>query len=683
MDKKRIVVLGGGYAGVHAAKRLHKAFKRMQDKVEVTLIDRHRHHILMTELHEVAGNRVDESSVKISFDRIFAGKMVNVVRDEIKKIDFEKQVLEGVAASYPYDQLIIATGAEATDFNIPGVKEHSFYLWSLADALKLKKHIIDTIMAASYEKDADKRREMLTFVVAGGGFTGVELVGELIEWLPILCKEYGVDYDEVKLMNAEALGNILNMLPDKPRNKAIAYMEKKGVEIRTHSLIVHVDENGFETKDGTRINTKTLVWTCGVRGTTFCHNLPLTDGKVQRKKVDEFMRSPDHENVYLAGDGIWFMEDGKPVPQIVEAAEQTAATAADGIIYNIRKEFGLKTKEVQPFKSNFHGYMVSIGGRYAVSFNMGMAMSGFFAQAIKHMVNMYYQFGVCGVNGAWTYFKHEILNMKHRRSLIGGMASYRVPPYWIVFLRMYLGVMWLIEGINKIVEGWLTDTTGRKVYWGPLPGAEGDAVAAASGAVAAAAEPVAEAVGGVSVASASYVAPATEAVSSASTWAEPAVEAVGSASTAAAEATGEAVKQFAPPLLSEPLGIYTWINETFVAMAPYLFQVVIVLAEVGIGLAFIGGLFTFPAAIVSIGLSIMFLIGALAGKEILWYMAVSIVMLGGAGRAFGLDYWVMPYLKKIWNKTPIAKKLYFFMDEPEFTKKQMERRLQKQKDATL
>ncbi len=670
MDKKRIVILGGGYAGVHAAKRLHKAFKKMKDQVEVTLIDRHRHHILMTELHEVAGNRVDEASVKISFDRIFAGKMVNVVRDEIKNIDFEKQVLEGAGASYAYDQLIIATGAESTDFNIPGVKDHSFYLWGLEDACRIKRHLIDTVKAAAYEKDETIRKEMLTFVVAGGGFTGVELVGELIEWLPILCKEYGVDFNEVKLMNVEALGNILNMLPDKPRNKAIAYMKKKGVEIRTNSLIVNADENGFTIRDGTVIKTRTLVWTCGVRGTTFCHSLPLTDGKVQRKKVNEFMQSPDHENVYLAGDGIWFMEDGKPLPQIVEAAEQTAATAAAGIIHTIRGELGLPTKPVAPFKSAFHGYMVSIGGRYAVSYNMGMALSGFFAQAVKHLVNMYYQFGVCGVNGAWTYFKHEILNIKHRRSLIGGLAAYKVPSYWIVFLRMYLGVMWLIEGGNKIVEGWLTDTTGRKVYWGPLPGAGSDAVAAGVGGVA-------DAVGSASTA---VVEPVVEAVTSASTagtW---------DAGTAVADAAGEVVtkvKQFAPPLLDQPLAIFTWINETFVAYAPYLFQVMIVLAEVGIGLCFLGGLFTFPAAIVSIGLSIMFLIGALAGKEILWYMAVSVVMLGGAGRAFGLDYWVMPYLKKLWNKTPIAKKLYFFMDEPEFTRKQMERRIAKQKDAAL
>ncbi|NCB01938.1 MAG: NAD(P)/FAD-dependent oxidoreductase, partial [Spirochaetia bacterium] len=383
MDKKRIVVLGGGYAGVHAAKRLHKSFRGHRDKVEITLIDRHKDHVLMTELHEIAGNRVEEASVKISFDRIFAGKQVNVIRDNIETIDFKEQVLRGSGASYPYDQLIIASGAESTDFNIPGVKEHSFYAWSLRDVLRIKRHIMDTVRIASYETDPVERKEMLTFVVAGGGFTGVELVGELIEWLPVLCKEYGVDCKEITLMNVEALGSILNMLPDKPRNKALAYMKKKGVIVRTHSLIVNVDAKSLTLKDGTVIRTRSLIWTCGIRGTTFCHLLPLADGKVQRKKVDEFMKSPDYDNVYLAGDGIWFMEDGRPVPQIVEAAEQTAATAADGVAFNIKTELGIAVKPVAPYKSNFHGYMVSICGRYAVSYNMGIALSGFFAQGVK------------------------------------------------------------------------------------------------------------------------------------------------------------------------------------------------------------------------------------------------------------------------------------------------------------
>ncbi len=673
MEKKQIVILGGGYAGVHAAKALHKAFKKQKDKVEITLIDKNRHHILMTELHEVAGNRVDEASVKISFDRIFSGKMVNVVQDKITSIDFKKQELKGERSSYCYDQLLISTGAQTADFNIPGVKEHAFYLWSLEDALKLRGHIEATVRAASKEADEEKRKQMLTFVVAGAGFTGVELIGEFTEWLPILCKKHGIDFKkEVRLINCEGLGNILNMLPEKPREKAVKRLEKKGVEIMLNSLITHVDSEGFTTRQGDTIKTKTLVWTCGVRGTEFCERLPLTDGKIGRKAVNEFMQSPDYQNVYLAGDGMWFIEDNRAVPQIVEAAEQTAKTAADGIIYTIKQELGLKADPAKPYKSNFHGYMVSIGGTYAVSHTAGISLSGFFAMALKHLVNLYYQSGVCGVNAIWAYLKHEILEVKDRRSLIGGMATYKVPSYWTVFLRMYLGVMWLIEGIGKVKKGWLTDTTGSKVYWGAPSGAESvdtwaSASQAATETVASASQAAVE-----TVASASQA--ATETVASAS---QAAVETVASASQAVTDTASTAVEQFAPPLLSEPLGIFTWINETFVAQAPYFFQIMIVLAELGIGLLFIGGLFTFPAAVVSLGLSIMFLIGALAGKEILWYMAVSIVMLGGAGKAFGLDYWVMPYLKKIWNKTPLAKKTYFYLDEPEFTRKQMERKLGK------
>lgn len=647
MDKKRIVVLGGGYAGVHAAKKLAKELKKFKERVEITLIDRNKHHILMTELHEVAGNRVDEESVKISFDRIFSGKRVNVVRDEIKTIDFKEQVLYGARASYPYDQIIIASGAESTDFNIPGIKEHAYSAWGLQDVLRIKRHIMDTVRVASYMSDPIERKEKLTFIVAGGGFTGIEITGELIEWLPILCEEYGVDHSEVTLMNIEALGSILNMLPEKPKNKAIAYMEKHGVVLKTNSFIMKADAESITLKDGTVIRNRTLIWTCGIRGTTFCHELNLTDGRVQRKQVDQFMKSPDYDNVFLAGDGVWFLENERPIPQIVEAAEQTAATAADGIIFNLKTEFGVEAKPVKPYESNFHGYMVSIGGRYAVSSTGGMSLSGFPAMAIKHLVNMYYQAGICGINGAWGYLKHEILNIKNKRSLIGGFASYKVQGYWFAFLRIYLGIMWLIEGIGKINEGWLSDATGSKVYWGAPTGSEGDAVSAASAVVA----------GG--------------------------AEAVANTATQAATVVTETVKQFAPPLLSQPLGLFTWMNDNLVALAPYFFQIMITLSEVGIGLALIAGLLTAPAAVVSLGLSTMFLIGALAGKEILWYMAVSIVMIGGAGRAFGLDYWVMPWIKKTWNKIPFAKRLYIFMDEPSYTKKQMERRLAKHKDITI
>jgi NADH:ubiquinone reductase (H+-translocating) len=242
MEKKRVVILGGGYAGIHAAKRLHKRLKHVREQVEITLIDKNHFHTLMTELHEVAGARVEEESVKVTYDRIFSGKRVTVIKDTIESIDFENQLIRSDDSEYPYDQLLISTGAESADFNIPGIREHAFMLWSLDDAIAIREHVRATVEAASYEKDDLKRQDLMTFAVAGSGFTGVEMIGELIEWLPMLCEEYAVDPSEIRLINVEGLGTILPIMPEKPRKKAAHYMEKHGVQIRLNSLIVKADE---------------------------------------------------------------------------------------------------------------------------------------------------------------------------------------------------------------------------------------------------------------------------------------------------------------------------------------------------------------------------------------------------------------------------------------------------------
>ncbi|MCF7943676.1 MAG: NAD(P)/FAD-dependent oxidoreductase, partial [Spirochaetia bacterium] len=543
MKTIKVVVLGGGYAGVHAAKKMYKAFKKLEDKVEITLIDKFNFHTLMTELHEVAGNRVHEESVKITYNRIFAGTNVRVLQDTIEDVDFKKQELVSSDARYPYDYLLVSTGGEPTDFNIPGIKENSFTLWSLDDAIVLREHIRAQVEEASLEKDDELRSQMMTFVVAGAGFTGIEMLGELMEWLPGLCDEFGVDREEAKLICVEGLNKILPMLPDKPREKAAKYLKKKGVDVRVNSLIVKADSTGFTLKNGTEIKTRTLIWTCGVKGASFSEQLAIENGKVGRKRVNEYMQSPDYDNVYIAGDGMWFVEDETPVPQIVEAAEQTAAVAAHGIIAQVRQSLGMKAEEVKPFKSKFHGYMISIGGRYAVSHTMGISMSGIFAMAIKHFVNMIYHQGVCGPNGWWSYLKHEIVDIKDNRSLIGGLAAYKVPSYWMVMLRMYLGVMWLIEGVSKISSGWLADKTGRHVYWGAAPGTEeisaatqaaGTEAAAAADATSAASEAWEAA-----PAAADAAAAAADATSAASEAWEAAPAAAGTAA-AAADATSAA-----------------------------------------------------------------------------------------------------------------------------------------------
>ena len=160
MNNEKIIILGGGYAGIQAAKKLHKLFRK-KDSVSITLIDRNPFHTLITELHEVAGSRVDEDAIKIPYKMIFEFTNVNVINDNIERINPEEQTVFLRNNKLNYDYLIIATGSEASSFNIPGIDEHAFKLWSLEDALKIKNHIVHMFKTASEEQDTDKRKTCL------------------------------------------------------------------------------------------------------------------------------------------------------------------------------------------------------------------------------------------------------------------------------------------------------------------------------------------------------------------------------------------------------------------------------------------------------------------------------------------------------------------------------------------
>src|SRR6056297_51773 len=660
MAKKKIVVLGGGYGGIEATKKLYKKYKR-NPNVEITLIDKNPYHTLMTELHEVAGSRVEPESVQVSFQRIFGGTDVNLVTDNIKDIDFDKNTLKSDLRSYSYDYLVIGAGGAPEFFDIPGVQENSFTIWSFDDAIRLRNQIEDRFMEAAREPDEAKRRRMLTFVVAGAGFTGVELAGEILERKQTLCREYHLKEHEVRVIIVEALDTILPILPPKMQNKAERYLRKKGAEIMTEAPVVGAEEGIVKLSDDRSIDTDTFIWTCGIHGSEFTARIPLTKGQTAkgecsyassegihgmsgcrldeeeryivgergRSLVDEEMKSVDHSNVYLVGDIIWYLENEKVVPQIVETALQTGEIAGENIIADIEE------KERKKFKPNYHGFMVSIGGRYAVAHVVGMSMSGMFAMAMKHMINMHYLFGIAGVNAVWRYLQHEFFTIKERRSFIGEHLAYKIPVYWAVPLRLFLGGKWLYEGIKHISEGWINPgEEGLANVWTgaiKLPGVSfGEAADAGSAATGAAADTTA------------------------------------AATEAAAEGAAEAASQYGEPLI-EALGVYTWFAETVLSASPllaFLMQSAVVLGQVAIGLALIGGLFTFPAALVSIGFSIMFIASGWGNPELLWYIMVSIVMLGGAGRGFGLDHWVMPWLKHQWNSTKLAQKTHLYDGEP-------------------
>jgi NADH dehydrogenase len=621
----RIVIVGGGYGGVETAKKLEKTFRRNGD-VEITLIDRNPYHTLMTELHEVAGGRVTPEAVKVPFDKIFAVSKVRFVRDLIASVDFDAQRAIGADGSYEYDYLVLGTGAEPTYFNLPGVAEHSLPLWSYNDAMDIREHTELMFRKALDERDPRKRRELLTFVVVGASFTGMEMAGELMEQKARLTRRYDTDGSEVSILVAEAMGEALPILPPRQQRKAIRYYEKRRIQVKLHARVTRAAADAVEFHTGEVIHTHTIIWTAGIQGTNFATKLGIPSPHVRRPQPNHFLQAPGHPGVYLTGDMIWLLENEKPLPQVVETALQTGDTAAHNIVASI------EGRPLRRHRSNYHGHMVSLGSRYGVSHTGGLSLSGWPALALKHLINLHYLYGLAGLNAVWEYITNEFLKTEDERSIVGEHLARKIPVYWALPLRLFTGVMWLIEGISKVGEGWLN------------PG-EGGLFNAWAGAIR---------IPGVVFAEAAEAA----------TAASPAAEAVTAATT---PPPGAEASPWGSALLEKPLGIYTWFAQNVLSFSPtvaFLAQALVVLAEIGIGLAFIGGFLTFPAAAASMVLCLLFIVSAMGGREVLWFIFAGLLLMGGAGKGLGLDYWVTRWLRRWWNGTRFARRSYLYTGRP-------------------
>lgn len=604
-DKKNILILGAGYGGVHVAKKLAKKYKK-NNNVEITLIDKNPFHTLMTELHEVAGGRVHPESVQIELSKIFARTKVNVVTDLIEKVDTDNKTVKTTNGNYTYDYLVVGTGSEPAFFGVPGVKENGFTLWSFEDAMKIRHHVQKMFKLAAKERNEAKRREMLTFVVAGSGFTGIEMAGELLEWKTRLAKEHNVDENEVRLMVVEAMGTILNMLDRKQADKAEKYMVKKGMTILKNSPIVEVAPNKIVLKSGEEIETNTLIWTCGIQANEEVKEYGLETARAGRLATNEFMQAVNKEEVFVVGDLNYYEEEGKGTPQIVEAAIQTGDVIAKNIIALMDKK-----KDLTKFKSNYHGFMVSIGGKYCVANLAGIKLAGFFAMIMKHLVNLHYLWGVNNVNACYHYLQHEFFSMEDNRCIMRGHLSSKSNRLWLVPLRLYIGVLWLLEGLKKFVgEGTWENHGIKALFNGNMVG--GDSWLKAGN------------------------------IKMPFTWLQTAAD-------SGASASGEATTEFATPILEKMPKFYEAIMQIFIPNPEIAvwFQRIVVITEIGIGLCLIAGLFTFLASGASAFMVCNFVLSAMAGWNILWFFFGSIALMGGAGRTFGLDYYVMPWINKI------------------------------------
>lgn len=625
MSKKKIVVLGGGYGGVLTAKKLAKKFKK-DENVDITLIDKKPYHTLLTELHEVAADRAPEDSIRIDLKKIFAKRKVDVVLDEIDGIDFDSKKLTSKKATYDYDYLVVGTGCKPTFWGVPGAEENTHHLWSYEDAVNLKEHILTMFREAVKETDPVKRQKMLTFVVVGGGFTGIEMIGELAEWRDRLCKDFHVDPEEVNLHVVDALPKILPIFPDKLIKKAENRLKKLKVNIITSAAITAVTPDKVSLAAKEDIDSMTVIWAAGVEGSDTVGKMAVKQEGRKRIVTNDKLQSVDYDDVYVVGDNIYYIPEGeeRPVPQMVENAESSAPIIAHNITAAI------KGGDMKSYKPKFHGAMVCIGGRYGVA-HVGtpgnfFGLSGFFAMLVKHFINVVYFFQVAGFNKCWTYILHEFFHVKDRRSMFGGHFAKASPNFWLIPLRLFVGYKWLSEGLHKL-PSIIKDPSN--IFLIPAPVVDG--VSAASDATAA----------------------ADTAVSAASAAGE------------AVSAYGEAlpVADFIQTMVQSSMDMFFYTGDGGFTGLATVFQTGMVLAEIVVGLCLLGGLFTALASLISIVMGLMIWTSGMAPYEMLWYLAAGCALVGGSGSTFGLDYYVMPVLKRAWNKTGFAKKSYLFISE--------------------
>ncbi|WP_426450252.1 NAD(P)/FAD-dependent oxidoreductase [Paenibacillus sp. S-38] len=387
---KQILILGGGYGGLLSATTLRKYMSA--EEASITVVNKTPSHQIITELHRLAAGNLVEKNVALPLEKLLRGQEVDLRVDVVEKIELDqKQVLLGSGKTLSYDILVIALGSETAYFGIPGLQEHSFTLKSVQDANRVRAHVEARIDAYVQSKD----KADATFVVGGGGLTGIELVGEFADMLPELCRKKGVDFNDISIYCVEAGPSILAGFAPELVERAQTSLAKRGVQFLTGVAITEMTATTVHLKDGSTIDTNTLVWTGGVQGNSVVANCGIEVNR-GRATVTEGLQSTSHPDVFLAGDSaVVFAPEGRPYPPTAQLAWQMGET----IGYNIFAY--LNGAPMDPFTPVFSGTLASLGRKDGIG-TIGAnqtRLKGLPATLMKEASNMRY---LSHINGLFT-----------------------------------------------------------------------------------------------------------------------------------------------------------------------------------------------------------------------------------------------------------------------------------------
>jgi len=357
-DRKNIVVIGAGYGGITTALRASNLF-RSSPVYRVVLVDRYPFHTLKTQLHEAA---VHKSEVTIDIGKIIRNHDITFQLGAVTALDLVSRTVRVGDALIPFEYLVLALGSQANFYNIPGLEENALPLQSAADAQQIYEHMSILCAQASAERDAGKRKEMLRFVVGGGGLSGIELAGELVDHIADSARNYGISSDEPEVVVVEAADDILPSSDKVLRQNTRERLVHKGVKILTRTRVVGVSRDEVLLSSGEHVRSRTLVWTGGIRISDIARNSGFAIGESGRILVNASLQSVTFPNVYAIGDNALAINPatGKPVPAAAQFALQQGRLVAENLFAVVRG------KEQRQYHPKVWGEVVSLGRHLAV-----------------------------------------------------------------------------------------------------------------------------------------------------------------------------------------------------------------------------------------------------------------------------------------------------------------------------
>ena len=400
---KRVVIIGMGFGGIRATREL--AGKGL----DVTLVDRNNYHLFQPLLYQVATAGLEQESIAYpvrAMARGWAGTRFHLA--EVTGIDFGAREVRTDNGDIPYDYLVVGAGSVTNYFGLESVERHAFDLKELVDGERLRNHILTAFERAVVEPDPARRRALMTFVIVGGGPTGVEFAGALIELVRfVLAKDYPeLSVQAARVVLVEAFDRLLAAMEPPLQLYTLEKLRRMGVEVLFNARVVDAGPERVVLHDGAVIPAHTLFWSAGVKAAPLAASLGAAPGPGGRIPVEPDLTLPGHPDVYVIGDMAYLEQDGAPLPMVAPVAMQMGICAGRSILARERGE------SAPPFRYRDKGSMATIGRSAAVASAFGMKFRGYLAWLVWLLLHLYYLIGfrnriVVMLNWIWYYWFHE------------------------------------------------------------------------------------------------------------------------------------------------------------------------------------------------------------------------------------------------------------------------------------